>query len=115
VITTKETKGKKRRVVFIGSELVAVLQDMLAVRREHGIEDGGWLFLVPPPRRGRYATRTEPRPPHRKTVHDWHEHALQDAGLDDLPLHGLRHTAAARGCRPVVRSNSFEPSSVTRL
>src|SRR3954452_9804921 len=94
-IKTKATKGRKRRTVYIGAQLVAVLQDMLAVRREQGKDDGGWLFVVPPARRGRYATRTEPRPPHRKTVHDWHEQALTDAGLDDLPLHGLRHTAAA--------------------
>ena len=36
-----------------------------------------------------------PAPPHRNTVHDWHEQALEDAGLAKLPLHGLRHTAAA--------------------
>jgi integrase len=34
-------------------------------------------------------------PPSRKTVHDWHEAALMDAGLRDMPLHALRHTAAA--------------------
>src|ERR1043165_6628617 len=34
-------------------------------------------------------------PPSRKTVHDWHEAALVDAGLRDMPLHALRHTAAA--------------------
>jgi integrase len=28
-------------------------------------------------------------------VHDWHEAALVDAGLRDMPLHALRHTAAA--------------------
>jgi integrase len=95
VVKTKETKGRRRRVVYIGSELVSVLQDMLALRREHGIVDSGWLFLVPSATRGRYAARSEPRPPHRKTVHDWHEHALRDAGLADMPLHGLRHTAAA--------------------
>ena len=82
-----------------------VLRDMLAVRAEHGSDDGGWLFLCPPTTRGRYAGRAEPRPPHRKTVHDWHEQALEDAGLADLPLHGLRHTAAAAwlGHRPLAR------------
>jgi len=35
------------------------------------------------------------RSPHRKTVHEWHEAALVDAGLRDMPLHSLRHTAAA--------------------
>ena len=33
-------------------------------------------------------------PPSRKTAHDWHEWALEDAGLRDMPLHALRHTAA---------------------
>ena len=28
-------------------------------------------------------------------MHDWHEAALEDAGLRDMPLHSLRHTAAA--------------------
>lgn len=91
----RETKGRNRRTVVIGPGLVDRLRDMLAVRREHAVDDGGWLFLCPPPRRGRYAGRTLPQPPHRKTVHDWHEAALSDAGLRDMPLHGLRHTAAA--------------------
>ena len=28
-------------------------------------------------------------------MHGWHEQALQDAGLRDMPLHCTRHTAAA--------------------
>jgi integrase len=28
-------------------------------------------------------------------VHDWHEATLVDAGLRDMPLHALRHTATA--------------------
>ena len=80
------------------------LRDLLALRAEHGIVDDGWLFLCPPPSRGRYARRTEPVPPHRKTVNDWHEAALAKlnerlklVGPDalDVTLHGLRHTAAA--------------------
>ncbi len=54
----------------------------------------GWVFLWAPPRRRRYSARTEPIPPSRKTAHDWHEWALEDAGLRDMPLHSLRHTAA---------------------
>jgi integrase len=81
--------------VAIGPGLVSALLDMLALRVEHGTDDGGWLFLCPRAKRGRHSGRSEPRPPHRKTVHDWHEHALEDAGLADLPLHGLRHTSAA--------------------
>jgi integrase len=49
---------------------------------------GGW------PLRGRYSGRTEPLPLSRKTAHDWHELALEDASLRDMPLHALRHTAA---------------------
>lgn len=89
------TKGRTFRTVAIGPGLARVLGDMLALRAEHGQPDGGWLFVCPPARRGRHAGRAEPQPPHRKTVHDWHEQALEDAGLADLPLHGLRHTAAA--------------------
>ena len=36
------------------------------------------------------------RPLDRNTVsRDWHKDALQDAALRDMPLHALRHTAAA--------------------
>lgn len=89
------TKGKRFRSVAMGPGLVASLKDMLRMRAELGIDDGGWLFLCPPSKRGRYAKLTAPRPPHRKTVHDWHEATLTDAGIDDMPLHSLRHTAAA--------------------
>ena len=99
------TKGTgKFRSVSLGPELVQALRDLLALRAEHGIDDGGWLFLCPPPTRGRYAKRTEPVPPHRKTVNDWHEAALATLNerlkldgpdLLDVTLHGLRHTAAA--------------------
>ena len=94
-LDVRPTKGRNFRTVAIGPGLANALLDMLAVRVEHGTADGGWLFLCPRARRGRYADRREPCPPHRKTVHDWHEQALEDAGLADLPLHGLRHTAAA--------------------
>lgn len=91
----RPTKGRNFRSVAMGPGLAEALQDSLAVRAELGLDDAGWMFLVPPSKRGRYAGRTEPRPPHRKTVHDWHERALRDAGLPDMPLHALRHTAAA--------------------
>ena len=54
-----------------------------------------WLFICPRPARGRYARRPATKPPSRKTVHEWHEQALTTAGLRDMPLHALRHTAAA--------------------
>jgi integrase len=94
-LALRPTKGRNFRTVAIGPGLVNALLDLLAVRVEHGADDGGWLFVCPRATRGRYCGRSEPRPPHRKTVHDWHEQALEDAGLADMPLHGLRHTAAA--------------------
>jgi hypothetical protein len=39
-------------------------------------------------------SRPASKPPSRKTVHEWHERALAAAGLRDMPLHALRHTAA---------------------
>ena len=38
----------------------------------------------------------------RSTVsRDWHKDALEDAGLRDMPLHALRHTAAAATITPL--------------
>jgi len=91
---TVPTKGKRFRSVQIGPRLVDTLRVLRAGRATADQSDGGWLFLCLPPLRGRYSGRTEPVPPSRKTAHDWHEWALQDAGLRDMPLHALRHTAA---------------------
>ena len=44
--------------------------------------DAGWVFVCPPVKRGRYASRTEPVAPAPNTVHEWHEAALVD--LRDL-------------------------------
>jgi integrase len=93
-ITPKPTKGKRFRHVQVGPRLVETLRAIRTERTRDGISDEGWLFLCPPPPRGRYAGRTEPVPPNRKTAHDWHEWALEDAALRDMPLHALRHTAA---------------------
>jgi integrase len=88
----KPTKGKRFRGVQIGPELSAAL----AHDRDHRAATANdWLFLCPTPLRGQYSGRPVPLPPSRKTVHDWHEAALVDAGLRDMPLHALRHTAAA--------------------
>ena len=86
------TKGKRFRSVQIGPGLVQTLTELRAAR---AAAPDDWAFLCPKPRRGRYAGRTSEAPPSRKTVHDWHEAALVDAGLRDMPLHALRHTAAA--------------------
>jgi integrase len=91
---TVATKGKRFRSVQIGPRLVATLQQLRDERAATARDDDGWLFLCPPPLRGRYSRRTEPVPPNRRTAHDWHEWALEDAGLRDMPLHALRHTAA---------------------
>ena len=91
---TTQTKGKRFRSVQIGPRLVATLQSLRQGRLHASQPDDGWAFLCPTPARGRYAGRTSPVPPNRKTAHDWHEWALEDAGLRDMPLHSLRHTAA---------------------
>jgi integrase len=92
---TRPTKGKRFRSVQMGPRLSETLRSLRLSRRSQEIADDGWVFLCPPPSRGRYASRTQPVPPHRRTVHEWHEAALHDAGLRDMPLHSLRHTAAA--------------------
>jgi integrase len=91
---TTQTKGKRLRSVLIGPRLRSALRDhRRAARRPAGEPD--WLFICPRPPRGRYARRPATKPPSRKTVHEWHERALATAGLRDMPLHALRHTAAA--------------------
>jgi integrase len=71
------------------------VRDLRARRQEHGVADGGSVFLCPPVKRGRYACRTEAVAPAPNTVHEWHEAALDETGLRDVPLDCLRHTAAA--------------------
>jgi integrase len=88
------TKGKRFRAVIIGLGLVETLRDLRSQREEHAGDARDWLFLCPPVKKGRYSHR-ELAPPHRLTVHGWHEAVLEDAGLRDMPLHSLRHTAAA--------------------
>ena len=45
---------------------------------------------------GRWESASIDRPLDRNTVsRDWHKDALEDASLRDMPLHALRHTAAA--------------------
>ena len=89
------TKGKRARSVHIGPGLATSLKLLRQDRLDRAVDDGGFLILCPASKRGRYARRTHPTPPNRRTVHDWHEAALQRAGLRDMPLHALRHTAAA--------------------
>jgi integrase len=46
--------------------------------------------------RGRWRSSDRFAPMDRNTVsRDWHKRALEAAGLRDMPLHALRHTAAS--------------------
>lgn len=91
------TKGKRFRSVQIGPRLIDVLSEG---------EGGGpndWVFLCPTPRRRRYATRTTSVPPNRRTVHDWHEAALVDAGLHDIRSTRFGTRPPRRGSRRGIR------------
>jgi integrase len=50
---TVQTKGKRFRSVQIGPRLVQTLRALRDARAATGQADGGWLFLCPPPIRGR--------------------------------------------------------------
>jgi integrase len=91
------TKSDRFRSVEIGPGLSVVLRGLSAIRTEAGSE---FLFVMPVRERrfsqGRWESAGSERPFDRTTVsRDWHKHALQDAALRDMPLHALRHTAAA--------------------
>jgi integrase len=96
------TKSDRFRSVEIGPRLAEVLRGQLARRAELSAESelSAPLFLMPvrvrKQDRGRWASVGSPEPILRTTVsREWHKEALQDAGLRDMPLHSLRHTAAA--------------------
>ena len=93
-LATRPTKGRNFRTVAIGPGLVPCCSTCSPCASSTAPTTTAGCSCARASR-GRYAGRDQPRPPHRKTVHDWHEQALEDAGLADLPLHGLRHTAAA--------------------
>jgi integrase len=96
------TKGERFRSVEIGPGLSRTLQDQLARRAQmaSGDQRNAPLFVMPvrtrKAARGRWASSGDPEPFDRNTVsREWHKIALQDAALRDMPLHSLRHTAAA--------------------
>jgi integrase len=92
--SSTQTKGKRARTVLIGPRLTETLRALRdTAHPASGQPD--WLFICPLPSRGRYANRSASSPPSRRTVHQWHHHALHAAGLPAMPLHALRHTAAA--------------------
>jgi integrase len=100
---TRATKGKRFRSVQIGPRLAESLHRVRTERLREGIDDGGWIFLCPRPRRGRYAGRTEPAPPHRKSAHEWHEAALT-----------MPPSATCRFTRSVTRQRPHGSQSGTR-
>jgi integrase len=96
------TKGDRFRSVEIGPHLSGVFKDQIARRGESGTrkQPDAPVFVMPVRRRkaerGRWAGAGDPAPLDRNTVsREWHKLALQEAGLRDMPLHSLRHTAAA--------------------
>jgi integrase len=96
------TKSDRFRSVEIGPGLSGVLRDQVARRLEvAGANQTSPLLFVLPTRvarrsHGRWASAGTELPFDRTTVsRDWHKQALQDAGLRDMALHALRHTAAA--------------------
>ena len=100
--TIGSTKSDRFRSVEIGPGLARVLADQLARRAElDGASDSKAALFVMPVRerhfgRGRWASTGRPAPLDRTTVsREWHKQALADAELRDMPLHSLRHTAAA--------------------
>lgn len=100
--TVGSTKSDRFRSVEIGPGLSRTLRDHLARRAEmtHGDRAQALVFTMPVRvhRRdqGRWQGDGDGKPMDRTTVsRDWHKAALKDASLRDMPLHALRHTAAA--------------------
>jgi integrase len=96
------TKSDRFRSVEIGPSLCSVLRDQVARRAELATGDRGTAVVFVMPLRtvkrgqGRWESAGIGRPLDRNTVsRDWHKDALEDAALRDMPLHALRHTAAA--------------------
>jgi integrase len=96
------TKSDKFRRVEVGPSLSRTLADHHGRRAEmaSGDRKSVPLFVTPvrarKADRGRWASAGDPEPLDRTTVsRECHKAALQDAALRDMPLHSLRHTAAA--------------------
>jgi hypothetical protein len=116
------TKGNRFHSVEIGPGLAQVLQDQLARRARipSGDQKNAPLFVMPDRTaktdRGQQASAVpigNPQPVDRQTVsREWHKHALQDAGLRDMPrpdaifdyTHDTRHPAEI-----VVRLDKIDP------
>lgn len=100
--TIGSTKSDRYRSVEIGPALCTALQVLAAHRADLAAGDRPDAFLFVMPVRtikhsiGRWQSLGVARPLDRNTVsRDWHKQTLEDAALRDVPLHALRHTAAA--------------------
>jgi integrase len=100
--TVGSTKSDRFRSVEIGPGLSRVLREHLARRAptSGGEHLRANVFVMPVRTRkaehGRWSSKGTGEPMDRTTVsRDWHKAALEDAALRDMPLHALRHTAAA--------------------
>jgi integrase len=96
------TKSDRFRSVEIGRGLSEVLQEQVARRRpmEGGDRLVALLYVMPvrvhKHDHGRWEGDGDGKALDRTTVsRDWHKATLEDAGLRDMPLHALRHSAAA--------------------
>src|SRR3954468_8023221 len=98
------TKSDRFRRVEIGPQLAGRLADQVALRMEQtrGAAHETLLFATPVRKnkrdKGRWSSHPagEFGPIDRNTVsRGWHKEALRGASLRDMPLHSLRHTAAA--------------------
>jgi integrase len=92
------TKSRRPRRVDMGPLLAATLRGVIEQRAGAGPSEP---LFVTPPRNGRNGHggweggRVGERLERSIVSSSWHKAALQDAGLRDMPLHSLRHTAAA--------------------
>lgn len=96
------TKSDKFRSVEIGPGLAQTLRDQIARQSETSArnEKTAVLFFMPvrdaKRSNGRWASTDAYQRMDRTTVsRDWHKQALEDAAIRNMPLHALRHTAAA--------------------
>jgi integrase len=94
------TKSDRFRSVEIGRGLSRMLSEQLARRVELSAGDQHDALVFAMPARVRRHDRGHwdgaGEAMDRTTVsRDWHKEALRDAALRDMPLHALRHTAAA--------------------
>lgn len=93
------TKADNFRRVAVGDHLLSVLRDLRATQSEQAEADlmfeRVFRFKIDRPgARGLWGD--DWRPMHRNTVSsEWHPATLKEAGLRSMPLHSLRHTAAA--------------------